>query len=172
MTGINELCDACDAFLAAPKRIAGVDRAGHWVPGRLKNELEMRYPLEVAGELGGAQLMVIGFPRERGLKFRLGILCPAMICRIDFTDETHGNSLFGIADGLPPAVQGPHYHSWPINRRFFRGVTKAPELHDAVPFEGRGHRSFDAVLRWFCADTNIEPPPNDHAIALPPQELV
>jgi hypothetical protein len=49
------------------QRIAAVDRAGHWVPSRLKNEVELRYPLEVAGELGGAHLMVIGFPRERGI---------------------------------------------------------------------------------------------------------
>ena len=84
----------------------------------------MRYPLEVEGELRGAQLMIIGFPREPGLKFRLGILFPAMISRLDYTDETHMNSLDGAkAWGLPAIITGPHYHPWALNRRFFRGIT-------------------------------------------------
>jgi hypothetical protein len=157
--------------MAARKRIAAPDLPGQWLPGYRVNELEMKYPLEVEGELRGAQLMVVGFPRERGLKFRVGILFPAMICRIDYTDETHPNSIDGARDhGLPPQVVGPHYHSWPLNRRFFRGVTVPPKLHDAVPYNGA--RSFDGVLRWFCANTNIDPLPSNHAISLPPQELV
>ena len=132
----------------------------------------MKYPLEVGGELPGAQLMVVGFPRERGLKFRVGILFPTMIRRLDYTDETHTNSQYGIATmGLPDVVVGPHCHSWPLNRRFFRGVTVPPKLHDAIPY-GEPGRSFDATLRWFCADTNIEALPANHAIGRPPVELV
>ncbi len=157
--------------MALPKRIVGVDLPGQWVRGYRVGELEMRYPLEIEGELRDAYLMIVGFPRERGLKFRLGILCPAMVARIDFTDEVHPNAIPGWEEyGLPPAVIGPHYHSWPINRRFFKGVTVSPRLHHATPF--MGGRSFDAVLRWFCTDTNIEAPPANHAIGLPPPELV
>jgi hypothetical protein len=54
VAGIDDLRDACDAFMATPKRIVAAHLAGHWTPGRLKNEFEMRYPLEIAGELGGA----------------------------------------------------------------------------------------------------------------------
>ena len=116
--------------------------------------------------------MVVAFPHQRELKFRLGIQFPGMICRLDFTAETHPNTLDGIKVGLvPPIVTGPHYHSWPINRRFFRGVTKPPELHDAVPYREAG-RTFDAVLRWFCTDTNIDSLPPGHRIAMPPRELL
>jgi hypothetical protein len=130
----------------------------------------MKYPLETNGELAGAQLMIVGFPSERGLKFRIGILFPAMICRIDHTDETHTNSIDGWQFGLSPTVTGPHYHTWPLNRRFFKGATVPPRLHDAIRLDPG--RSFDAVLRWFCADTNIASLPGNHAIDLPPQELV
>jgi hypothetical protein len=111
--------------------------------------------------------MIVGFPREPALKFRLGILFPAMICRLDFTDETHQNSLGGfLTRTVPLHVTGPHYHSWPINRRFFRGVTVPPRLHDALPYSGSG-RTFDAVLRWLCADTKIDSLPPSHSILLP-----
>ena len=40
------------------------------------------------------------------------------------------------------------------------------KLHHAVHFEGKGS-SFDAILRWFCADTGIESLPTDHRIELP-----
>jgi hypothetical protein len=116
--------------------------------------------------------MVVGFPREPVLKFRLGILFPAMICRLDYTDEWHVNSLDGVQAGhVPYAVEGPHYHSWKLNRRFFRGSTVPLRLHDATQYREQG-RTFDAVLRWFCADTGIESLPPNHQIALPPYELL
>jgi multimeric flavodoxin WrbA len=93
-------------------------------PGFNQYEVVMKYPLEIEGELRGAQLMVVGFPRERKLKFRIGILFPAVICRVDYTDETHVNSISGgFLGAVPYSVTGPHYHSWVLNRRFFRGVT-------------------------------------------------
>lgn len=172
MTTISDLVGAIDALLASPKRIVGHGSPAHWGPGFSVHERVMRYPLEIAGELRGSQLMVVGFPRELGLKFRIGILFPGMICRLDYTGETHVNSLSGVALGLvPPEVTGPHYHSWPLNRRFFRGVTKPPELHDALPYNEPG-RTFDAVLRWFCADTNIESLPPGHQISLPERDLL
>jgi hypothetical protein len=132
----------------------GHDTAPQWGLGFSQYEVVMKYPLEIEGELRGAQLMVVGFPRERKLKFRLGILFPAMICRLDYTDETHPNSISGFLRGaVPYSVSGPHYHSWALNRRFFRGVTTPQPLHDAVSYNESG-RTFDAILRWFCADTN------------------
>ena len=167
MATISDLTAAVDAFMATRKRIMGADEPPTWGPGFTPHEVQMKYPLEVAGEMRGAQLMVVGFPRERAVKFRLGILFPGMICRLDFTDETHGNSVPGVLAGIVPAtVTGPHYHSWPLNRRFFRGVLQPPVLRDALPYMEAG-RSFDAVLRWFCDDTNIEQLPPSHRIALP-----
>lgn len=170
VAGSLDILKAIDAFMAMRKRIVASDVPGDWLSGYRASEVQMKYPLEVEGELRG-QLMIVGFPRERGLKFRIGILFPAMLCRVDHTDETHTNSISGWQDyGLPPLVVGPHYHSWPFNRRFFKGSTVPPRLYDAIPF--KPGRSFDAVLREFCADTNIEAPPANHAISLPPQELV
>lgn len=168
----KELLARFDALIAAPKRVAGTDSPPTWAATFSPHERKMDYPLEVGGELLGAHLRIVCFPRERFLKFRLGILYGGMVCRLDFTDETHTNTLGGQAVfGLPPYVQGPHYHSWPLNRRFFEGVTKAPELHDAAPYTEPG-RTFDAVLRWFCTDTGIESLAANHQIALPPPELL
>ncbi len=173
-----DLLTAVGAFMAAPKRIVGHQSPPPWSEGWYPDERVMRFPLEVAGEQGGSQLMVVGFPFQRDLKFRLGILFPGMVCRLDYTDETHANTVDAVmtVDGtmsgtVPATVTGPHYHSWSLNRRFFKGVTKPPKLHDAIPYPGGG-RSFDAVLRWFCTDTNIESLPPGHRIELPPSGLL
>ena len=164
---VSDIVDAVDAFMATPKRIVGYKSPPPWGPGFTPNELETKYPLEIEGELRGSRLMIIGFPRERQLTFRIGILFPAMICRLDYTDETHVNSVDGYLSGkVPEQVTGPHYHSWSLNRRFFRRMSNATQLRDAVPFSEPG-RTFDAILRWFCSDTNIEQLPPDHLIALP-----
>src|SRR5439155_1918051 len=96
-----EIIEAVDAFMVSPKAIVGADSPPHWGPGWTEHERVMKYPVEVAGEQRGAQLMVVCFPRHRDLRFRLGILFPAMICRIDYTDETHPNTIDAILDGLP-----------------------------------------------------------------------
>lgn len=162
----GDMVAAITAYMVARKRIVGYDSAPTWGPGFSAHEVVMRYPLEVHGEHHG-HLMVVGFPRAKELKFRLEILLPGPICRLDYTDETHPNSLSGyLAGTVPDIVSGPHYHSWPINQRFFKGVAKPPELHDALPYLEPG-RSFDAILRWFCTDTNIESLPGSHFMGLP-----
>src|ERR1700730_19037151 len=136
--------------MAARKCIVGHDSAPQWGPGFSAYEAVMKYPLEIENELRGAQLMVVGFPRERDLKFRLGILFPAMICRLDYADETHTNSIDGVLlRAVPYAVQGPHYHSWPLNRRFFRGVTLPQTLLDAGPYDA-GPYNEPGRLTQFC----------------------
>ena len=116
--------------------------------------------------------MVACFPRERNLKFRLGILFPAMICPLDYTDETHPNSISGfLLRAVLNVVTGPHCYSSPLNRRFFRGIPAPQTLHDAVPYYEPG-RAFDEILRWFCADTNIESLPPGHPISLPAPEFL
>jgi len=60
-----------DAFMATQKRILGHDSVAQWGPGFSPHEAVMKYPLEIEGELRGAQLMVVSFPRERNLKFDL-----------------------------------------------------------------------------------------------------
>ena len=166
MSAAPDVAAAIDRLLKTPKYIVGSDIAVPWADGRNDHEKVIHLPLEIEGELTGAQLMVVGFPRSRNLKFRLGILFSGAVCRLDYTDETHPNSLDAALAGLPLVVVGPHYHSWPINRRFCRGGSLPQRLHDAVPFDPSG-RSFDAILRWFCADTGIESLPGNHQIELP-----
>jgi hypothetical protein len=90
---------------------------------------------------------------------------------LDYTDEYHPNSLLIDGDGIPAAVNGPHYHSWRINRRFFKGASLAPKLHNAEPFVNQA-RTFDAVLRWFCDDTKIVGLPPSHFIELPRRDTL
>ena len=93
-----------------------------------------------------------------------------MICHLDYTDETHPNSISGfLLRAVPYVVTGPYRHSSPLNCRFFRGITAPQTLHNAVPYNEPG-RTFDAILRWFCADTNIESLPPGHPISLPAPE--
>ena len=166
MPTVAEIAVAVDNFMGRPKRIVGTDELPAWGPGHTRHELATYYPLEVEGEQF-ARLMVVGFRRERSLKFRLGILFPPMVCRLDYTDEYHPNTVDGVLDlGLPPYVDGPHYHSWPLNRRFFHRIASPIDLHDAMPYAEPG-RSFDAILRWFCMDTQIESLPANHRIELP-----
>jgi hypothetical protein len=155
-----------DEFMAETKVIRGVEAGYSWKPGYTPHEVVADFPLEVAGEMHGAKLSVVGFPRATELKFRLMVCFNAAICRLDYTDETHPNTLVEPFDLLKPLVDGPHYHSWPLNRRFFRGVTTANKLHLAEEFTNSA-RTFDSILRWFCSDTKIVGLPPNHMIHLP-----
>ena len=167
----EETATAVDLFLRTPKVILGAAGPAAWSAGHSPHEVVVHYPLEINGEAHGSQLMVVGFPRANFLKFRLGIRMPGAVCRLDYTDETHPNSASVVSDGLPPIVRGPHYHSWPINRRFCRAGNLPARLHNATEFTIRA-RTFYAVLRWFCNDTNIVGLPPSHRIELPKQDTL
>jgi hypothetical protein len=169
MVSAADLAAAVEAFVAAPKRIHGADQSYEWRQGYSQYERQVSFPIEINGELPeAARLLIVGFPQSRDMKFRLCLCFNAAICRLDYTDETHPNSQRIPADGVPPIVQGPHYHSWPLNRRFFKGVSKAPELYNAATFAMQS--SFDSILRWFCHDMNIEQLNGGHLIQLPPRD--
>ncbi len=174
MTGLTaaDTASAVDEFLRTPKTLVGADTALPWARGYSPLEQVVHYPLEVGGELTGAQLMIVGFPDSAVLKFRLGILFPGAVCRLDYTDEVHPNTQRIPEDNVPIIVRGPHYHSWPINRRFCRSGGLPAKLHNAEHFVANA-RSFDAILRWFCADTNVIGIGPNHRIELPrPERLL
>jgi len=169
MATVAGLLAAIDGFMAAKKAIRGADQAYQWSQGYSQYERQTSFPIEVGGELPApARLLVVGFPQSREMKFRLSLCFGAAICRLDYTDETHANSRCVPTDGIPHEVHGPHYHSWRLNRRFFIGASKPPELHNAQTFEM--DTSFDSILRWFCAETNIEQLSGRHLIELPPRD--
>ena len=167
MATLQQQVALIDALLAASKRIVGADsvKPSDWQPGIVDGELQLKLPLEIGGTLTGAMLQVTACPVMPGLWFRLGILAPGMICRIDHTDEIHTNPL-GLPALIPHLVKGPHYHSWKANRGSFKGFGKAAKLHVAQPFDA-GAKSFDSNVRWFCGDTAIESLPANHTIILP-----
>lgn len=158
-----------EAFMAAPKAIAAPHHQGDWKLTHNPGELQMSWPLEYAGEIQPhASLTVVG-RTDRYDFFRIMVLCPFGVARLDCTTETHTNSLCGHLEGLPMLVSGPHYHSWPLNKRFFKSMKDCSKLPDAVEFDVAG-RNFDSTLRWFCHDNNIEPLPASHVIELPVRE--
>jgi hypothetical protein len=108
---------------------------------------------------------VIALPNAPNMQFRLCLIASTSICRLDFTDETHANPYGGI-EGLPPLVDGPHCHSWRVNRRFFHNSQAPIRLYNAEAYTGPT-TSFDNILRWFCADIHAESLPHDHRIQLP-----
>lgn len=169
MQGQVDLLTAIDAFVRVRKRLVGADGPCEWGVGHNRYEVKTSFPLEVNGELlPSARMEVIGLPQAEGSQFRLTLCFNAAVCRLDFTDEIHPNTDRILEDGVPPSVNGPHFHSWSKNRRFFKGMFKAPELRNAEMFTPRG--SFDSNLRWFCQEVNIDQPDGRHVIELPRRE--
>jgi len=168
-TAAAEYLAALDRFMAAEKVIQGADLPFRWADGYSRHEKVVRFPLAVGGEIHGAHLMVVGFPDATDLKFRISVCFTGALSRLDFTDEYHPNSLRMVDDGVPAAVNGPHYHSWGVNRRFFKSATSAVELKNAVRFEPAA-RTFDGILRWYCKETRIVGLGPGHRIELPRRE--
>jgi hypothetical protein len=169
MATAKELIDAVEAFLTARKSISGAYEPCIWGPGYSQYERKTTFPIEVNGELPeAARLEIIGFPQAAKLTFRLSLCFNCAICRLDYTDETHANTMRIASDGIPHSVTGPHFHSWRVNRRFFKGTSTAPKLHNAERFVMNA--SFDSILRWFCQETKIDQLGPGHMIELPPRD--
>ena len=121
MVSAADTVAAVDLFLHTEKVIVGAGQPVNWTPGFLEGERQVHFPLEVNGEQIGARLTVVGFPEADFLKFRLGILFPGAVCRLDFTDEVHANTAAVEEDGIPPIVSGPHYHTWLLKSAVLQG---------------------------------------------------
>lgn len=169
MATVTDLMAVIDAFVSAPKRILGADLPYQWRDGYSQYERVAKFPIEFGGQSSdAARFEVVGFPQSPEPKFRLSLVYITCICRLDYTDETHPNTMRDSMDNVPPFVSGPHYHSWALNRRFFKGVSTVQKLHNAELFQMRS--SFDSILRWFCQETNIEQLSGGHLIELPPRD--
>ncbi len=171
----HDMQQVIDEFLNSKKAILGADNHFEWVSGYSQYECKAKFPIILDGESQQhARFELTGFTNSTELKFRLALCFGAIICRLDYTDETHANILRLSEENLPSVVHGPHYHSWNINRRFFKGVKPlqkpAPKLENAEIFKMRGN--FDSILRWFCAEVNIEPLSSAHLISLPSRDFL
>lgn len=159
---------AVDSFVPLKKRLIGAEIEPEWKTGREINERRLLLPIEVNGEQAGQSLMIMAYPNNPTLMFRIGIkFFDYIVCRLDFELEAiHANNFRAIDEGLPHLIAGPHWHKWGINRRLVMSAGFPIKLHNAVPFDN--HPRFDAALRAFCADWNIDL--GHHSIELPPRD--
>lgn len=157
----EEFALAADACIAARKTLAGA-HSPIWIRGRDPDEMRLKLPLEIAGELCGAFLVLMAYPEYHSLKFRLCLeFHDKVIDRLDFElDASHANKA-----GFGDLVHGPHWHAWEDNRHLAGAVTVYDKLPIAVAFTNA--QRFDAGLRWYCERRNIEL--GYHEIEFPPR---
>lgn len=164
MPSRDEFISAVSAFLAAPKALIGADSPQQWQPSRTRPEQCIKVPVEIDGVQYGHQLVVVA-PSGRS-EFSISLVFNVGISRLDFEHGGgHRNTLFASADGLPMVVSGMHFHRWSYNTRFVEGDGRLEELKHAEDLPGTIH-TFDAALRFFCHETNIQLP-HGHHIELP-----
>ena len=166
MQNAGDLRKAIDTFLVQPKRILGADAPQRWEQGWGDLERKIILPIEMDGESTGFKVQISSLSDDGGKQFRIGLMAPFCISRLDHTSEIHQNTLALPEEDLPFLVRGPHYLSWLLNRRFFRSVNEPPRLRNARPFF-TNQRSFDSILRWFLGEHGIESLSANHAVTLP-----
>lgn len=163
----DEFVRYVDAFLSARKTLVGADEPLIWGQTRTTEGKRLRLPLLMDGEARGESLVLDVFPDRNPPTYHLMVVIEPTVCRVDYDPgAVHPNDVFGPIS-LPVQVEGPHYHSWPVNRYRFKTASYAVPLGNAVLLP-KAPMSFDNVLRWFCTDNNIELPPK-HTIELPPR---
>ena len=143
-----------DAFLAAEKSLP---RAGVWAQVNRADELRMRLPVEIDGEVSQSFVVeMIVAPNAIQPSLRIVILYGPCIFRLEMTSAGHQNSFNRPAD-LPSFVEGPHYHGWTDNRRFAR-ANRLPKDLDNARILPNSVVSFDDAFRWFIEETGFDFP--------------
>jgi hypothetical protein len=160
---------AIDTFMAAEKRLSGVQLPQVWQMGSTENVRRLVIPIELGGEVSGASLDVLAYPNYSRKKFALNLHIPPPVWRLCFDEiEGHSNTRRTAEDNVPAQVKGPHYHPWEKNKRFLKGARKLLPLKNAMPLPAE-LQEFPDILNWFCGQTNILLPP-DHMIQLPQRD--
>ena len=167
---VSGFVQAVDAFMAANKVLVLGNSAPQWQQARDNAAKRLKMPLEVNDEQHGQFLLIDSFPNHQSLRFHLAIIfdnpaAPAdhgqVVCRLDFHHEAiHSN---GFGQSVPELVRGPHWHSWELNRHTIKRIDRHFDLHLAEEFTQA--RQFDAALRWYCKERNIQL--GAHQIELP-----
>ena len=89
-----------------------------------------------------------------GADFSISLVFTVGITRLDF-EQGGGHRNTWLQDGLPMVVSGMHFHRWENNVRFVEGDGRLAELKHAEDLPNT-IRTFDAALRFFCHQTNIQ----------------
>ena len=154
-----------DDLLSAEKTLQGVP---DWRVVGNGEECRLVLPIFVDGRSIDASVEIDAYPNAPVLRYRVMLNVEKCVWRIDYTDyERHINPLDTFSQITPYSFTCPHYHSWLDNRRYAtqhslpRRLLIARPLPDHLP-----SKSFDAVFRWFCGETNIFQPPSD-MVSLP-----
>lgn len=156
------IAELIDGLLATRKTISGEP---DW-QDTYNNQARLIMPLAVEGVSCGADLKVIAYPIDGHSKYSILVCAPKCIWRVDYvTGEPHVNSLSRPDDLSEADINGPHYHSWPDNRRFATHSSLPDRLENARILPA-GLQTFDSTFRWFCGETNIDQPPTG-LISLP-----
>lgn len=167
---VADFVAAVDSFAPLQKRLVGAEIEPEWRRGRDVNERKLLLPIEAGGEQRGQSLLLLAYPNNHTLMFKIGIqFFDHVVCRLDFDLEAiHANNFRSFEDDLQRMIVGPHWHKWGINKGYVMSVGLPFKLHNAVPFDN--HPRFDSALRTFCADWNIDL--GHHAIDLPPRDAL
>lgn len=159
-----EFVKEIDEFMAAQKELAGVLDIQDYQEARTKGEWEVEYPILVNGELHDQSLMLVVHPHAKPVIWSLLLIWPPAVSRLDFdVNSVHPNPPAVRGETHATYVEGPHIHSWGLNKRFMtsRKTTEPLPIAEALP----SICTFNACLRWFCNENNILLP-NDHRIHL------
>src|SRR5690348_16517069 len=147
-----QIIQGIDEFIAANKDLVMGQGAPTWQAGRDDGSKRLKIPIELNGELSGHYMHIEAYPEHQTLKFCLGLIVnERMVDRLDFDLEGGHTNGFGAA--VPNVVDGPHWHSWELNRHTIKRKDHFWELPYAAAFETAVR--FDASLRWYCAERHI-----------------
>lgn len=145
-----------DSLLSAPKTLGG---SPAWRDMQSHDQHRLVMPLLIGGESTGLDLEICAYPNTQPTRFTIIIRQPRCVWRLDYsTTDIHTNSLNAPDDIRGLLISGPHYHAWADNRHLCTNNALPDQLRNARVFPA-SISSFNAALEWFCAETNILPPP-------------
>lgn len=170
MNGHDDLRVQVDDFVNTQKSVDAFPLI--WNLDHRSGEQIIAVPLRLDGENVG-RLELNSYPREPQPAFRILLIWQVCVCRLDCRalEGPHYND----ADRPEGLGYGPifdhHFHSWQDNRRFARYNSLPLRLRNARELP-RPLTVFDAALRWFCNECNIDisglelpsPPPRDQLL--------
>lgn len=154
-TGRVALLQAVDAYVAAHKTLVFGNAPLVWQDARDTYARRLKLPIEIGGEqYPGQYLLIDAFPDKKPQEFIVMLLFnDHTICRLDFEPTAvHGNPMNAP---VPSVVQGPHWHSWALNRPHVK-IVSGKHFDLPVAISITGPRNFDDALRFYCQGNNIE----------------
>ncbi len=148
-----------DTFMSEAKVMVG---QADWAAGpRFLREGQQRYlqTLAISGETAPIRLMIDTYPKFSGREFTICLVHQE--AGVEFVRCEYGTAVFHVnAPPLPDGVtfgrvDGPHIHSWRLNRQLFDSNRVPNQLlwAEKIPANVKG---FPNTFRWLCGEHRIE----------------